>query len=168
MKLKFILYFIISADIANAQSLDITIAKANYKLTHNYDTANPSLNISENYMLLLGKNSSLYKSLDRQIQDSIMYANFKKTKSMSPPSGKRFSDEQIFFNFKQKKIFSATNSIVGKYYVERSYETIAWKILPETKTINNLNCQKQREIFMEETLPFGFVKTYLLKLDRGS
>ncbi|MFD2730415.1 GLPGLI family protein [Pedobacter alpinus] len=125
-----------------AQTPENITAKAKYTLTHNYDTANTSLIISENYILLLGKNTSLYKSLDRQIQDSIMYANFKKTKSMSPPSGKRFSDEQIFFNFKQKKIFSATNSIVGKYYVERSFENIVWNIQSETKIISNLNCQK--------------------------
>lgn len=142
MRLILIFLFATSAKLAFTQTPDTVIASAKYTLTHNYDTLNPHLNISENYILMLGKTTSLYKSLDREIQDSMIYANFRRTKFISPQSGQRFNDEQIFFNYKQNKTFTTTNSTVGKYYVERAFKSIAWKILPETKTINNLNCQK--------------------------
>jgi GLPGLI family protein len=132
---------------ASAQTAEKVIAIAKFRLTHHYDTLNTSLLNIETFELFLGKNSSVYKSYDRFIQDSIMIVETKKTGSMAPPPGRRASSEEIFLYSKEKKFYTNVASTVGKFVVERSYPTINWSILSETKNIEGYQCQKAKGDF---------------------
>ncbi len=125
-----------------AQTSESVIAKANYKLTHHYDTADINRINTENFIVYLGNNSAHYKSYDRQLQDSAMLMNFQKEGSMAPPTGRRYDDEEIYSYYNEKKIFTSTKATLGKFIVERSFPQIDWKILSEKKQLNGYNCQK--------------------------
>jgi GLPGLI family protein len=142
---KIILLLIIASLLISkleAQTPEKIIAKAYYELSYHYDTINPVLINMETFDLSLGENSSVYKSYDKVVQDSIMKAQFEKTKFMAPPPGRRASSEEIFIYFQEKKLFTNVPSIAGNYVVERTYPTISWSILAEKKTINGYQCQK--------------------------
>lgn len=125
-----------------AQSTEVVIAKANYKLTHRYDTSNFNRTNTENFILNLGSNSAHYKSYDRQLQDSVMLMSFKKQGSMSPPAGRRYDEEEIYSYYSEKKMFTVTKKVLGNFIVEKSFPRINWKILPERKQLNGYVCQK--------------------------
>ncbi len=143
MKLIFLLTiaFIFNYQIF-AQTPEKIIAVARYQLVHQYDTINPGLINTEVFDLFLGKSSSVFKSNDKYLQDSIMKAEAKRTGSMAPPSGRRASSDEVFIYNKEKKLFTNVSSIAGKYVVERSFPTVDWSISRETKTINGYQCQK--------------------------
>ncbi|WP_419801149.1 GLPGLI family protein [Mucilaginibacter sp.] len=132
---------LLSTFLASAQSPEPVIAKAYYKFSHQYDTTNTNLIKTENYILLLGKTSSVYKSYDRAKQDSEMLANLKLTGAMAPPAGKRADGEELFYYFIPKKTFLRVR-ILGDYAVEKPFNDLNWKIDKETKKIANLDCQK--------------------------
>lgn len=127
---------------AYAQTAEKVVAIAKYKLTHQYDTLNKSLVNKEDFNLFLGKKSSVYKSYDKIVQDSIMKAEANRTGAMAPPPGKRASSDEVFIYQKERKMFTNTATIAGKYVVERSYPTINWKLFSEKKIINGYHCQK--------------------------
>ncbi|MDP2414621.1 GLPGLI family protein [Daejeonella sp.] len=124
-----------------AQTSESVIAKANYKLTHHYDTADFNRINTENFIVYLGNSSAHYKSYDRQLQDSAMLSSFQKEGAMAPPAGRRYDDEEIYNYYNEKRMFTSTTTL-GKFIVERSFPQIDWKILPEKKQLNGYNCQK--------------------------
>lgn len=130
-----------------AQSPESVIAKAYYKLTYQYDTTNVNLVKTENYIVLLGKSSSKYKSYDRALQDSAMLANAKLTGAMAPPAGPRADGEELYYYFIPKKSFLRVR-ILGDYAVEKPFNNLKWKIDKETRKITNLDCQKATASYM--------------------
>ena len=124
-----------------AQTPDLVIAKAYYKFSHQYDTTNTNLINTENYILLLGKSSSVYKSYDRAKQDSEILANYKATGMMAPPSGKRANAEELYYYLNTKKC-NLKVKLMGNYAIEKKFDDLNWKIDKETKKIANLDCQK--------------------------
>ncbi|MFC5282482.1 GLPGLI family protein [Pedobacter alpinus] len=141
-KLTLYLFSLLSSANLFAQTPENIIAQARYKLTHYYDTTNTTLNTQENYDLLLGKNSSVFKSYDKFIQDSIMRAEFARTKAVAPPQGRKANREEIYFYKLEQKLFTTTSLLVGNYMVERSNPKIKWEILPENKVIAGYQAQK--------------------------
>lgn len=125
-----------------AQTSESVIAKANYKLTHRYDTADFNRINTENFIVYLGNSSAHYKSYDRQLQDSAMLLSFQKEGAMAPPAGRRYDDEEIYSYYNEMRMFTSTKATLGKFIVERSFPQIDWEILPEKKQLNGYNCQK--------------------------
>lgn len=139
---------ILSTFISLAQTPEPVIAKAYYKFSHQYDTTNTNLIKTENYLLLLGKSSSVYKSYDRARQDSEMLANYKLTGAMAPPAGKRADPEELYYYFNSKKAFLKVGAVLGNYIIEKPFNDLNWKIDKETKKIANLDCQKATTNYM--------------------
>lgn len=130
-----------------AQNPEPIIAKAYYKFSHQYDTTNTNLIKTENYLLLLGKSSSVYKSYDRAKQDSTMLANLRATGAMAPPGGPRANGEELYYYFNPKKTFLKVK-LLGNYSVEKPFNNLNWKITKEIKKISNLDCQKATTSYM--------------------
>jgi GLPGLI family protein len=55
-----------------AQKPDSVQAIAHYKFSHLRDTTKPNDIYTENMVLFMGKNASVYKSFDRKTQDAMM------------------------------------------------------------------------------------------------
>lgn len=137
--LVFILSFM--ASFSSAQTPETVIAKINYKFSHKYDTTNVNLIRSGNFILLLGKSSSVYKSYDRLLQDSAMLIEFKKTGQMAPPSGQRATSEELYYYFTPQTSYFR-NKVIGDYVMKMPYKNLDWKILADKKIIGNISCQK--------------------------
>lgn len=124
-----------------SQKPEPVIARAFYKFSHQYDTTNTNLIKRENYTLLLGKSSSVYKSYDRALQDSAMLANLKITGMIAPPTGSRANGEELFYYFNPNEFYLKV-MLLGNYAVKIPYEKLNWKIPGITKKIANINCQQ--------------------------
>lgn len=142
MKYAPLLIFLFVCNFTYSQSKNKAVALAQYQLKHIYDTLNTTQLTSEKYDLFLSKSSSVFKSNDKKIQDSLMKVQFSKTKIMAPPSGKRANSEEIFIYQNEKKLYTNVIAIIGKHVVERSYPQISWKITQERKIIAGYKSQK--------------------------
>ncbi len=138
----FSIVLLFSCLLSFAQTSESVIAKANYKLTHHYDTTDFNRIHTENFIVYLGNSSAHYKSYDRQLQDSAMLLSFQKEGAMAPPAGRRYDDEEIYSYYNEKKMFTSTKPTLGKFIVERSFSPIDWEILPEKKQLFGYSCQK--------------------------
>jgi GLPGLI family protein len=149
-----------------AQTNEPVIAKAYYKLTHQYDTTKSNLINTENFVLHLGKTSSVYKSYDRILQDSAMLENFALTGSFSRNGSKRFSDNELYILSKDKESYLKTtiiSKLLGEYLLNFDFPEIKWTILNETKEIGGTSCQKAKGVFggrnytvwFAESIPFS-------------
>ena len=141
-KNNFSILLLFSCLFSYAQTSESVIAKASYRLTHHYDTADFNRINTENFIVFLGNNSAHYKSYDRQLQDSAMLLSFKKEGAMAPPNGRRYDDEKIYSFYNEKRMFTSTKATLGKFIVERSFPQIDWKVLSEKKQLNGYSCQK--------------------------
>jgi len=74
------------------------LAKVFYKFSHVKDTANPKYPYNENMVLLLGKNTSEYKSFDKMYYDSLLMEQIKTGKITGPgKKNKQFRILSILF-----------------------------------------------------------------------
>ena len=115
---------------------------AHYTLTHHYDTLNYNIFQEENFVLLLGKNSSLFKSRDKEITDSLMENNRKRTGFMAPISNARYTEEKILFNFNTKTLYTTSLKVIGDFKIKRDFPNIEWDIKSQKKKILGYNCQQ--------------------------
>lgn len=149
-----------------AQTNEPVLAKVYYKFSHRYDSTNTNLIETENFVLHLGKTSSIYKSYDRILQDSAMLENYSLTGSFSRNGSKRFSDNELHMLFKNKESYLRTSiisKITGDFLLSFDYPEIKWIILNESKEIGGISCQKAKGIFggrnytvwFAESIPFS-------------
>lgn len=157
IKLTFLLVTIISSQ-TFSQILDKITSKATYKFTHKYDSLNSNLVLTENYFLLLGKKSSVFKSQDRFKQDSIIKSNYLRTGKLLPSGDLKYNANEIYFDFILNKMYSREKKLAGDYVMERSYPKIIWKIEQESKIINSLKCQKAVGYYHGRTYEAWFTK----------
>jgi GLPGLI family protein len=73
-----------AASMAWAQQTDTAAYMVHYKFSHLRDTTNRATPYTENMALFLGKNSSVYKSYDKQLQDALFKKQVKEQIANSP------------------------------------------------------------------------------------
>lgn len=127
---------------ASAQTPEKVLAKAMYKFSHQMDTINLNSIFTDNMVLMLGKNTSVYKSYNRMVSDSIFKANFKggQGNNLTAPAKPGGRTEVYLYTDTRKAL--QTDLLVKKYLYEVNYPEIAWKIKKDTATIAGLKCQK--------------------------
>lgn len=135
------LYLLLFSTLSYSQTPEPIVAKVYYKFNYQYDTTSTNFVKKENYLLLLGKSSSVYKSFDKAAQDSEMIANYKKTGTMGPPSGARANSEELYYYLGSKQAYLKVR-ILGNYAIATPFDEVTWKIDRETKKIADLDCQK--------------------------
>lgn len=123
-----------------SQSEDTAIAIVYYQYAQVTDTNNLSGFYKENMVLYLGKNSSVFKSREKEIQDSIFQNNY----GANPGSlygSKHVSTNEYFKFYKQNKLISLRR-LLNNYIIEDSIPQIKWTLLNDKKILHGFACQK--------------------------
>ena len=145
--LFFACLFITTATV-KAQKPDAVQAIAHYKFSHLRDTTKPDDIFTENMLLFLGKNASVYKSFDRKTQDAQMKKQVTEQVAASAGGpikinikGGRGSSTE-YFMFQGEKKFIRKEKLINNYLIEEPVPVISWKISSDTATFSGLHCQK--------------------------
>jgi GLPGLI family protein len=149
--MKFLLTIIISIACfsAFAQKPDVAIGKAVYDFSHIRDTLNRDKPYTERLILLIGRNASVYKSLDKQLaQDQLVADVMNQVKNASNPNsltltlqgGPPTQGEEYYQYVKDKKLYTE-ETLVNYYLVEEPLPVIKWSIKKDTMSFGALHCQ---------------------------
>lgn len=151
MKLKSYLttLLLLIAILVKAQKPDTAQAIVHYKFTHVRDTNNRDKPLVENMILLVGRNSSVYKSYDRKLQEEKM----RKSIDEQMNSGSRdlnitsnigsLSPNINYYQYpNEKKLYSIERLMMNSYIIPESMSALNWKVSADTATIGGLPCQK--------------------------
>lgn len=135
---------------AFAQKPEPAIGKAVYTFTHVRDTLHRDKPYTERLALLVGRNASLYQSLDKQLaQEQLVKSVLDQVKNASNPNalaltiqgGPPTQAEEYYQYPKEKKLYTE-ETVVNYYLVEEPLPAINWQIKKDTMSIGGLQCQK--------------------------
>jgi GLPGLI family protein len=147
-----IFFAVAMGTIAAAQSPDKAMARVRYSFTHIRDTLNKDKPYTENMLLVIGKNASVFTSYDKvnrnldmqkQVQEQIKNqagggpVQIKINSSSSKPL-----TEIDYFYFAQENKFFTKERVFNNYLVEEDAPKIAWKITKDTASFSGVKCQK--------------------------
>jgi GLPGLI family protein len=119
-----------------------------YKFSHLRDTSNRANPYTENMALFLGKNSSVYKSYDKQLEDALFKKQVKEAIANSPDGNIQIHRQNTgspiqYFQFPAEgKLVRKESLIINSYLVEDALPVIDWKISGDTASFGGLHCQK--------------------------
>ncbi len=143
--------FIFNTTLAFSQAADLIIAKAYYTLQHTKDSTKKDSVHIESMCLLLGKNSSLFYSYDREKQGIEVEENLSKQeknwtgpglpKTKMPQNLQQITPENIY-TYQNTNKFIITEYLIQDYLYEEPREQINWVLTQENKKIGNVSCQK--------------------------
>jgi GLPGLI family protein len=139
---------ILPAFMASAQKTDTASYMVHYKFSHLRDTTNRATPHTENMALLLGKNSSVYKSYDKQLQDAIFKKQVKEALANSPDGRiqihRNSSGTPVqYYQFPaEKKLDRKESLVINSYLIEDDLPAIDWKISGDTASFGGMHCQK--------------------------
>lgn len=132
------------------QKPEPAIGKAVYNFIHVRDTLHRDKPYTERLTLLIGRNASVYKSLDKQLAQEKMLADVaNQVKNASNPNavaitiqgGPPTQSEEYYQYPKEKKLYTE-EQLVNYYLVEEPLPVIQWQIKKDTMSISGLPCQK--------------------------
>lgn len=139
-----------------AQSPDQALARVRYTFTHIQDTTQRDKPYTENMLLVIGKNASLYSSYDKinesialnkQIQEQIKNnAGGPQNISIKRTGTKPTSQLDYFFFAKENK-FITKERLFNNYLVEEEAPKINWKLSKDTASFSGVHCQKATAYF---------------------
>lgn len=137
-----------------AQNPDKALAQVRYSFIHVQDTTQKDKPYTENMLLVIGKNASVYTSYDKinvnlerekQIQEQIKNqagsGNMKFTIGSPGAPIKITTPLDYFFYAKENKFFTKER-IFNNYLIEEDAPKINWKITKDTASFSGLKCQK--------------------------
>lgn len=153
-KILFILYFLAFFTFSKtlyAQDEEHIAAQVFYVLKHKQDTNKLDSTYTENMVLYLSQNVSLFTSLD-QIEQKLKIGKSldEQTKNWTgpglprfkSPSGLRKTSNQEVYQFQREKKIFVKEYLLRSYLYDEIYDEINWKLLPETKSFDKIRCQK--------------------------
>ena len=137
---------------AFAQSPDKALAKVKYRFTHIQDTTQKDKPYTENMLMVIGKNASVYTSFDKLNRDLEMQKQIAEQLKNQTGSGNmsininrtgtnRVSDLDYFYFAKENKFYTKER-LVTNYLVEEDAAKINWKITKDTVSFSGIHCQK--------------------------
>lgn len=145
MKGKSILTFLFALGISRMataqQRPDTAIAVMTYAFSHVRDSTNAAHPYTENMNMFLGKRSSLYKTADREIADSLAMASYNASGGKSITVTKLYNHQQYYMYPDVHQVYVFEHSY-SDYIMPDEWPAINWKITEEMRTISELNCQK--------------------------
>jgi len=151
-----ILIFLFIAKSTFAQEPDTVIAKAFYTLHHQQDKAIKDSIYKENMVLFIGKDASLFSSFDKIEQmETVTRYEKEQAKNWTGPGlpmikrfagGRKTTSSDIFQFQKEKKTFTKEFLIIN-YLYEEPFEEINWDLTSETKSFDQITCQKATATF---------------------
>jgi len=133
---------------AKAQQPDTAAYMVHYKFSHLRDTNNRAHPYTENMALFLGKNSSVYKSYDKQLQDALFKKQVQAAMANSPDGHIQIHRDNMgspvqYFQFPaEQKLDRKESLFINNYLIESDLPVINWKISSDTASFGGLHCQK--------------------------
>ena len=160
MKILFTSIFAFAvATTAFAQNTDKALARVRYSFSHIQDTTQKDKPYTENMLLVIGKNASVYTSYDKinrnlemekQIQEQMknQAGNNNFSLKIGTPGApvKQTSALDYFFFAKENKFFTKER-IFNNYLIEEDAPKINWKITRDTASFSGVICQKATAYF---------------------
>jgi GLPGLI family protein len=150
--------FIFSALCAYAQKPDSVLARIRYTYTNKDDTLTNGKTRTENMLLFLGKNTSLYTSYDKirhEISDeqkflAMLESGAGKGKGVfvvDDTNSKWMTTTSYLFDVREDKFFTKEMFFYQSYIAEELAPVINWKLSKDTLSFSGLHCQKATATF---------------------
>lgn len=142
---------------AFAQTADKALARVRYTHTHLRDTTAKDKPFTENMLLVIGKNASVFTSYDKLNRDLEMQKQVQEQLKNQAGSGqmsiklertsaKVLTDVDYFF-FANENKFYTKERLFNNYLVEEDAPKINWKITKDTASFSGVKCQKATVYF---------------------
>lgn len=141
----FIILFFVQFQFQLMAQSDKPVLSISYEFGIVTDTLNPDNFYKESMLLLIGQKSSLYKSYDKYLLDSIFNARLLNAQSISDI---QFTQRRPTTATQRLQAYSNNNFLYGDalfsnfYFWEEEKPAFNWKIENDTATISGLLCQK--------------------------
>ncbi|MGV3547425.1 MAG: GLPGLI family protein [Pedobacter sp.] len=141
---------------AFAQNADKALARVRYTFSHMRDTTQRDNFYTENMLLVVGKNASVFTSYDKINRDmEIRKALEEQIKNQAGTPGSininRTSSKPVtqvdYFYFANENKFFTKERIITNYLIEEKAPTINWKISKDTASFSGVKCQKATTYF---------------------
>lgn len=139
---------------ALAQNPDKALARVRYSFSHIQDTTQKDKPYTENMLLVIGKNASVYTSYDKITRNLEMEKQIKEQMKNQAGTGqmtikigaegvipKAINPLDYFFYANENKFFTKER-LINNYLVEEDAPKINWKITKDTASFSGVKCQK--------------------------
>ncbi len=145
-----------------AQKPDSVLTIVHYSFINITDTNHRDRLFTQNMVLYLGKDLSVFKSYDKMAQDSIMKSTINeslKTGIIDTRNRKKTINTEIYKSLSGNKMITK-QKIVNDYLVEEGLPVMNWTITKEIKQIANIACQKAQGKFKGRVYEAWFTTKY--------
>ena len=142
--------------VAFAQNADKALARVRYTFSHMRDTTQRDNFTTENMLLVIGKNASVYTSYDKINRDIEMRKQLEEqirsqAGSSNGISINRTSSKPVtsidYSYFANENQFCTKGRLITNYLIEESAPKIKWKISKDTTSFSGVKCQKATTYF---------------------
>ncbi len=133
---------------ARAQKPDTAWLMIHYKFTHVRDTTNPTHPYTENMVIFIGKNASVYRSYDGLAADQQFKKAWAEAVASSPDGRARInrmgagSSTRYYQYPGEQKLLTKESLMINDYLIESPMPVVEWKISSDTASFGGLHCQK--------------------------
>lgn len=139
MKTIFSIFFIaFTISVSNAQSPDKVLARVTYNFSHVRDTNRRDNPYTENMLLVIGKNASVYTSLDNIGRGLDIPGSW-------PAQGAPFKPvtfDDLYFYTTENKLITRQKFMSFYYLIDEAKQNINWKITKDTASFAGIHCKK--------------------------
>lgn len=139
-----------------AQNADKALARVRYTFSHMRDTTQRDNFYTENMLLVIGKNASVYTSYDKINRDEEMKKKLEEQiRNQAGTSGninisgstyKPVTPIDYFYFVNENKFFTKER-LITSYLIEETASKINWKITKDTASFSGVKCQKALAYF---------------------
>lgn len=135
-----------------AQQIDTAQVLVYYKFTHVKDTSNRDHPYTQNMVLFAGRNASVYKSYDRQLEDALFKKQVAEQKANSPDGNLKINRQSNgsgteYYQFPHEKKLFTKERLFNNYLIAGNLPAMDWKINGDTATFGGLHCQQAQTFF---------------------
>ncbi|MGE8430065.1 MAG: GLPGLI family protein [Sphingobacterium sp.] len=148
MKTLSLIFALLVCVLFSLKAQEKVIAEVHYQFKHNNDTTKGAVQLTDETVTYLGKESSLYRTysdilVKQQLDAKTTAQDFDGNLTLKMPASPPVLDGYIIYPSLKKTIHIAgISSPADAYSCEAPYESQDWEITDETKTIGGYLCQK--------------------------
>ncbi|MEE1943945.1 GLPGLI family protein [Pedobacter sp. KR3-3] len=131
---------------AFAQNPDQALARVKYSFVHVKDTTQKNNPYTENMLLVIGKNASVYTSLDR-LNRKLVDDGKAKPEPTAPNAPFKPVSFQDYYFFVKENLFFIKEKIYNEYLAEENAPKINWTTTKDTASFSGIACKKATAYF---------------------
>lgn len=127
-----------------AQTGDTILAVVHYSFSNITDTLHRDRVYTQDMILLLGKNLSVFKSHDKEVEDSFIKASMNQslnTGMIDLRNRKKTTSTEYYKDLLVNRL-TTKQKLLSNYLIEDSIPNLKWDITSEVKSISGISCQK--------------------------